>query len=102
MRGSIMPLKPGTHLGPYEVLSIVTTERYDNQKPEALMAAAKRLDTGESVKNVYVSPRGAASKPAHASGQESRKLLQGLRNEVGVSDGVRTRDFRSHSPALYH
>ncbi len=21
---------------------------------------------------------------------------------VGVDDGVRTRDFRSHSPALYH
>jgi hypothetical protein len=28
--------------------SIVTTERYDNQKAEALMAAAKRLETGES------------------------------------------------------
>ena len=28
--------------------SIVTTERYDNQKPEALMAAAKRLETGET------------------------------------------------------
>jgi len=25
-----------------------------------------------------------------------------LRKEVGVDDGVRTRDFRSHSPALYH
>ena len=33
---------------------------------------------------------------------ESRKSLQGSKNEVGVSDGVRTRDFRSHSPALYH
>ena len=28
--------------------------------------------------------------------------LKGSKNEVGVSDGVRTRDFRSHSPALYH
>jgi integrase len=28
--------------------SIVTTERYDNQRPEALMAAARRLETGES------------------------------------------------------
>jgi hypothetical protein len=28
--------------------SIVTTERYDNQKPEALMAAAKRLETGQA------------------------------------------------------
>ena len=26
--------------------SIVTTERYDTQRPEALMAAAKRLDSG--------------------------------------------------------
>ena len=30
--------------------SIVTTERYDNQKQEALFEAAKRLETGESFK----------------------------------------------------
>jgi hypothetical protein len=27
--------------------SITTTERYDNQRPEALMAAARSLDTGD-------------------------------------------------------
>ena len=81
--------------------SIVTTERYDNQKPEALMAAAKRLETGESFKNVS-SREPALRETAPASRLESRKSLQGSKNEVGVSDGVRTRDFRSHSPALYH
>jgi len=25
-----------------------------------------------------------------------------LKKGIGVDDGVRTRDFRSHSPALYH
>ena len=29
------------------------------------------------------------------------KLLQVLEKEGGVGNGVRTRDFRSHSPALY-
>ena len=28
--------------------------------------------------------------------------LTELEKGFGVSDGVRTRDFRSHSPALYH
>jgi integrase len=82
--------------------SIVTTERYDNQKPEALMAAAKRLETGESFNNVSSLPLGVASEAAPARRSENRKSLQRLKNEVGVSDGVRTRDFRSHSPALYH
>ena len=81
--------------------SIVTTERYDNQKPEALMAAAKRLETGESFKNVSSLPL-PPLRTRRASRLESRKSLEGLKNEVGVSDGVRTRDFRSHSPALYH
>jgi hypothetical protein len=66
------------------------------------MAAAKRLETGESFKNVSSLPPRAASDAARASRLESRKSLEGLKNEVGVSDGVRTRDFRSHSPALYH
>ena len=34
---------------------------------------------------------------ALASRAKDRKFLEGLKNEVGVSDGVRTRDFRSHS-----
>jgi hypothetical protein len=40
--------------------SIVTTERYDNQKPELLMAAAKRLETGESFR-MFFEIRDAAS-----------------------------------------
>ncbi len=32
--------------------SIVTTERYDNQRPEALFEAARRLETAESFKNL--------------------------------------------------
>src|SRR4030095_9966876 len=32
--------------------SIVTTERYDNQQLEALFEAARRLETGESFKNL--------------------------------------------------
>jgi hypothetical protein len=82
--------------------SIVTTERYDNQKPEALMAAAKRLETGESFKIVSSLPLRPASEAVPARRSESRKFFEGSKNEVGVSDGVRTRDFRSHSPALYH
>jgi len=33
--------------------------------------------------------------------EKDAKLLERLLKEVGVDDGVRTRDFRSHSPALY-
>ncbi len=36
--------------------SIVTTERYDNQTQDALLAAAKRLETGEIFKNFSRSP----------------------------------------------
>ena len=61
--------------------SIVTTERYDNQKPEALMAAAKRLETGESFKNLSSSnadvdakradeePKAQTSNPLSRSGE---------------------------------
>ena len=41
--------------------SIVTTERYDNQKPEALMAAARLLETGETFNNPSSSDTDAAS-----------------------------------------
>ena len=41
--------------------SIVATERYDNQKPEALMAAAKLLQTGEAFNNPSSSDTDAAS-----------------------------------------
>jgi integrase len=63
--------------------SIVTTERYDNQKPEALMAAAKRLETGESFKNVSSLPLRAASDAARASRLESRKSLEIEEREWG-------------------
>ena len=43
----------------------------------------------------YPTPGGVAWRSAPALGE--REL-----QEDGVSDGVRTRDFRSHSPALYH
>jgi hypothetical protein len=49
-----------------------------------------------------------ATVPAHgcqgadAVRSEGRNSLTGLDKGTGVSDGVRTRDFRSHSPALYH
>ena len=42
--------------------SIVTTERYDNQKPEALMAAAKLLETGETFQNLSSSDADADTK----------------------------------------
>ena len=41
--------------------SIVTTERYDNQRPEALFEAAKRLETGEPFKNLSSSAPSTAS-----------------------------------------
>jgi hypothetical protein len=37
--------------------SIVTTERYDNQRPEALMAAAKRLETGNLSHPLHIRTR---------------------------------------------
>lgn len=81
--------------------SIVTTERYDNQRPEALFEAARRLETGEPFK--YLSSSGAET-PMEATEKRSEtdaNLLDGLKKGVGVSDGFRTRDLRSHSPALY-
>src|SRR4051812_31105393 len=54
----------------------------DNQKPQLLMAAAKRLETGESFKNVSSQPPRTAPKPARARRSENRKSLQGLKNEV--------------------
>ena len=58
--------------------SIVTTERYDNQKPEALMAAAKRLETGESFKNVSSQPPACRSETGTRKRSESRNLLTGI------------------------
>ena len=38
----------------------------------------------------------------HKHTDKVEEALRELKKESGVDDGVRTRDFRSHSPALYH
>ncbi len=76
--------------------SIVTTERYDNQRPEALFEAAKRLETGESFKNLSRSTGDGPAKTPQSDLENDAKLLEELKNGGGVDDGVRTRDFRSH------
>ncbi len=81
--------------------SIVTTERYDNQRPEALFEAARRLETGESFKNLSRSRSDDGPSPIQDDSENDAKLLKRRMKEVGVGNGVRTRDFRSHSPALY-
>lgn len=82
--------------------SIVTTERYDNQRPEALFEAARRLETGESFKNLSSSENNARNEAVEARDEIDGNLLEELKKGIGVDDGIRTRDFRSHSPALYH
>ena len=80
--------------------SIVTTERYDNQKPEVLLEAAKRLETGETFK-IPSRSDSDAPEPHTPAFDDDAQLLEELEKEGGVGNGVRTRDFRSHSPALY-
>ena len=85
--------------------SIVTTERYDNQKQEVLFEAVQRLETGESFKNLSRVDANAEKATDADSTQEDRKLLknqENLERKDGVSDGDRTRNHRSHSPELYH
>jgi hypothetical protein len=82
--------------------STTTTERYDNQEPEALLAAARRLETGGSFKIPSTPPSDGQSSAEPADTENGPKLLQELEEEGGVGNGVRTRDFRSHSPALCH
>ena len=79
----------------------MTTERYDNQRPEALFEAARRLETGEPFKNLSRSRSDKHTNDAREHTENDANLLEELKKEVGVDDGVRTRDFRSHSPALY-
>ena len=81
--------------------SIVTTERYDNQRPEALLEAAKRLETGEPFKNPSSSASDAISEPVDQPEEIDANSLEELEKEFGVDDGIRTRDSRSHSPVLY-
>ncbi len=93
--------------------SIVTTERYDNQRDEVLLAAAKRLDAGQSFKFLSRSggiarqrpghkarPRADAARAKSLAVRENREPRTANRN--GVSDGDRTRNHRSHSPVLCH
>ena len=81
--------------------SIVTTERYDNQRPEALFEAARRLETGESFKNLSSSENNARNEAVEARDEIDGNLLEELKKGIGVDDGIRTRDSRSHSPELY-
>ncbi len=80
----------------------ITTERYDNQTQDALLAAASLLETGEVFRNSSSSPDGALAETQSESAPGTDKSLKELEKEVGVGNGVRTRDFRSHSPALCH
>ena len=82
--------------------SIVTTERYDNQTEDALLAAASLLETGAIFKNSSSPPDDGLAETHSESARGTDKSLKELEKEVGVGNGVRTRDFRSHSPALYH
>ena len=81
--------------------SIVTTERYDNQRPEALFEAARRLETGESFKNLSSPDSSASNDAVEESDEIDGNLLEELKKGNGVDDGIRTRDSRSHSPELY-
>jgi Phage integrase family len=81
--------------------SIVTTERYDNQRPEALFEAAKRLETGEPFKKLSSSASDARPDATQQRDEIDGNLLEELKKKSGVSDGIRTRDGRSHSPELY-
>ena len=74
-------------------LLLGTTQRYMHLSPAALGDAIKLLDSlavlpsrGEILQNL----------PEQDDNAVKQKQLG------GVGDGVRTRDFRSHSPALCH
>jgi len=56
--------------------SITTTERYDNQTQDALLAAARRLDAEPTFKNLSSSPAGSTDTEAAATASSPAKLLQ--------------------------
>jgi hypothetical protein len=66
------------------------------------MAAAKRLETGKSFTSASHSSADERSTDAVNELQTDANAVEDQNLESGVSDGDRTRDFRSHSPALYH
>jgi hypothetical protein len=67
--------------------SIVTTERYDNQKPEALMAAAKLLETGETFNNPSSSDTDAASENHNQHADADGNSLTELGKVLGWMTG---------------
>ncbi len=82
--------------------SIVTPERYDNQRPEALFEAAARLESvSEASRNFQELPPDGSRERTSNVADATANSLQDLDLEDGVSDGIRTRDGRSHSPELY-
>jgi len=80
--------------------SITTTERYDNQKPDALMEAAKRLETGESFTIASHSTDQRVEKRIAQEPSDAEIALQPDDLGNGVDDGTRTRNLRCHRPAL--
>jgi hypothetical protein len=68
--------------------SIVTTERYDNQKPEALMAAARLLETGETFKTLSSSGTESSNEVPGYSSQADDNSRTPLDEGFGVSDGI--------------
>ena len=79
--------------------SILTTERYDNQRDEALAEAVKCLSTPQT--DCQESGRRGDGKAIKAFDAFDRKALEEVNEVSGVGDGFRTRDFRIHNPALY-
>jgi hypothetical protein len=75
------------------VRNLATTQRYVHLTPTALDNAIRLLDS-PSVTAVH------GNIAETAEGQDRKVLSEGELD--GVGDGVRTRDFRSHSPALCH
>jgi hypothetical protein len=80
--------------------SITTTERYDNQTANALMAAARRLDTGEAFTIPSHPTAHTADTVETRGGETDENLLQDEDLGDGVDDGTRTRNLRRHRPAL--
>jgi hypothetical protein len=66
------------------------------------MAAVKRLEPIQSGTRESQPAGDDTASAADPTDEELAKLLEELEDGAGVSDGGRTRDFRSHSPALYH
>ena len=80
--------------------SITTTERYDNQRPDALEAAVKR----SKLAKVSTNPSSFATSTGEADtlrpGEDDENPLDPQDLESGVGEGIRTPNIRSHSPAL--